>query len=70
MPNSKAVPIEASIYQVIKEASLLYCIPTTPLQEFFQKGQLSGKPSSNFSPREHLRVRRLDLCAAFPQPLR
>lgn len=43
LPNSKAVPLEAAIFQVIKEASLLYCIPCTPLQEFFQQGQLSGK---------------------------
>jgi glutamate dehydrogenase len=42
MPNSKAAPIESSIYQIIKEASLIYCLPTTPLQLFFQTGQLSG----------------------------
>ncbi|KAI3634595.1 hypothetical protein MIR68_007506 [Amoeboaphelidium protococcarum] len=39
--SSKGVPIEQSIYQVIKEASLLYCLPHTPLQNFFQTGQLS-----------------------------
>ena len=42
MPNSKAAPIESSIHQIIKEASLIYCLPTTPLQSFFQTGQLSG----------------------------
>lgn len=41
VPNSKAAPIESSIFQVIKEASLIYCLPTTPLQSFFQSGQLS-----------------------------
>ncbi|KAJ3101712.1 NAD-dependent glutamate dehydrogenase [Phlyctochytrium planicorne] len=41
VPNSKAPPIEHSIYQVIKEASLIYCLPTTPLQSFFQTGKLS-----------------------------
>jgi glutamate dehydrogenase len=41
VPGSKAAPIEHSIFQVIKEASLIYCLPTTPLQSFFQTGQLS-----------------------------
>ncbi|KAJ3395003.1 NAD-dependent glutamate dehydrogenase [Entophlyctis sp. JEL0112] len=41
LPNSKAPPLEHSIVQVIKEASLLYCLPTTPLQFFFQSGKLS-----------------------------
>ncbi|KAI9216993.1 Glutamate/Leucine/Phenylalanine/Valine dehydrogenase-domain-containing protein, partial [Blastocladiella britannica] len=41
IPNSKAPPIEHSIFQVIKEASLIYCLPTTPLQSFFQSGKLS-----------------------------
>jgi glutamate dehydrogenase len=40
--NPKSPPIEHSIHQVIKEASLLYCLPTTPLQSFFQTGKLSG----------------------------
>ncbi|KAG5456179.1 MAG: hypothetical protein BJ554DRAFT_4148, partial [Olpidium bornovanus] len=40
--NSKAPPIEHSIYQVIKEASLIYCLPTTPLQYLFQTNKLSG----------------------------
>ncbi|KAJ9105102.1 hypothetical protein QFC20_004388 [Naganishia adeliensis] len=30
MPNSKAPPIEHSIHQVIKETSLLYCMPENP----------------------------------------
>jgi glutamate dehydrogenase len=41
MPNSRAAPIENSIHQIMKEASLIYCLPTTPLQFFFQGGQLS-----------------------------
>eukprot|EP00158_Paraphelidium_tribonemae_P006708 Partr_v1_DN27944_c0_g1_i1_m11130 putative glutamate dehydrogenase len=34
-------PIENSIHQVMKEASLLFCLPFTPLQSFFQMGKLS-----------------------------
>ncbi|EIW81085.1 NAD-specific glutamate dehydrogenase [Coniophora puteana RWD-64-598 SS2] len=30
MPNSNAAPIEHSIFQVMKEASLLYCLPDNP----------------------------------------
>ncbi|KAG0172561.1 NAD-dependent glutamate dehydrogenase [Apophysomyces sp. BC1034] len=41
LPNSKAVPIEHTIYQVMKETSLLYCLPTTPLQEFFKTNKMS-----------------------------
>ncbi|CAG8550783.1 9839_t:CDS:2 [Diversispora eburnea] len=41
LPNSKSAPIEHTIHQVIKEASLIYCLPTTPLQSFFQTGRLS-----------------------------
>ncbi|KAJ3183114.1 NAD-dependent glutamate dehydrogenase [Geranomyces variabilis] len=41
VPGSKAPPIEASIWQVMKEASLMYCLPSTPFQSFFQSGQLS-----------------------------
>ncbi|KAI8343348.1 Glutamate/Leucine/Phenylalanine/Valine dehydrogenase-domain-containing protein [Chlamydoabsidia padenii] len=41
LPNSKAAPIEQSIYQVMKETSLLYCLPMSPFQEFFQTGKLS-----------------------------
>ncbi|KAJ1560574.1 NAD-dependent glutamate dehydrogenase, partial [Cladochytrium tenue] len=41
VPGSAAPPIENSIFQVIKEASLIYCLPTTPLQSYFQTGQLS-----------------------------
>lgn len=39
--NSKSLPVDHTIYQVMKEASLLYCLPTTPLQSFFQTGILS-----------------------------
>ncbi|CAO3586318.1 unnamed protein product [Absidia cylindrospora] len=41
VPNTKSIPIEQSIYQVMKETSLLYCLPMTPLQKFFQTGALS-----------------------------
>ncbi|RKO87189.1 Glutamate/Leucine/Phenylalanine/Valine dehydrogenase-domain-containing protein, partial [Blyttiomyces helicus] len=41
LPTSKAAPIEHSIFQIMKEASLIYCLPTTPLQSFFQSGKLS-----------------------------
>lgn len=41
IPQSKAAPIEHSIYQVVKEASLLYCLPKTPLQQYFKSGALS-----------------------------
>ncbi|GAA5803768.1 Glutamate/Leucine/Phenylalanine/Valine dehydrogenase-domain-containing protein [Helicostylum pulchrum] len=41
VPQSKAAPIEHSIYQVMKEASLLYCLPKTPLQEDFKANKLS-----------------------------
>jgi glutamate dehydrogenase len=41
VPQSKAAPIEHSIYQVMKEASLLYCLPKTPLQQYFQTSKLS-----------------------------
>ncbi|KAJ3222009.1 NAD-dependent glutamate dehydrogenase [Clydaea vesicula] len=41
VPNSPSPPIEHSIFQVMKEASLIYCLPTTPLQSFFQTGKLS-----------------------------
>ncbi|KAJ3365780.1 NAD-dependent glutamate dehydrogenase [Allomyces javanicus] len=41
IPNSKAPPIESSIFQIMKEASLIFCLPTTPLQTFFQTGKLS-----------------------------
>lgn len=33
LPNSHAPPIEHSIFQVMKEASLLFCLPDNP---FFQ----------------------------------
>ncbi|KAJ3367531.1 NAD-dependent glutamate dehydrogenase [Allomyces arbusculus] len=38
---TNAPPIEVAIHQVIKEASLIYCLPTTPFQSFFQAGELS-----------------------------
>ncbi|KAI7864292.1 Glutamate/Leucine/Phenylalanine/Valine dehydrogenase-domain-containing protein [Spinellus fusiger] len=41
VPNSKAAPIEHSIHQVMKETSLLYCLPKTPFQQFFKTNQLS-----------------------------
>ncbi|PWN30761.1 putative glutamate dehydrogenase, NAD(+)-specific [Jaminaea rosea] len=36
LPGSKAPPIEHSIHQVIKEASLVFCLPDNP---FFQAGE-------------------------------
>jgi hypothetical protein len=39
MPDSKAAPIESSILQVMKEASLLYCLPDNP---FFLDSVHSG----------------------------
>ncbi|KAF7725002.1 NAD-dependent glutamate dehydrogenase [Apophysomyces ossiformis] len=41
VPDAKAVPIEHSIHQVMKETSLLYCLPKTPFQEYFQTHKLS-----------------------------
>ena len=34
-------PIEAAIYQIMKEVSLLYCIPRNKFQELFASGRLS-----------------------------
>ena len=34
-------PIELSILQIMKETSLIYCLPTTPLQSLFQEAKLS-----------------------------
>ncbi|RKP25932.1 hypothetical protein SYNPS1DRAFT_14937, partial [Syncephalis pseudoplumigaleata] len=45
LANSRSPPIEHSIYQVMKEASLIYCLPTTPLQSFFQTKVLSVQES-------------------------
>ena len=46
-PNSAAKhpPIEASIYQVMKEISLLYCIPQNRFQSHFISGALSLQES-------------------------
>ena len=42
IPNpAKFPPIEASIYQIMKEVSLLYCIPQNIFQEHFISGRLS-----------------------------
>jgi glutamate dehydrogenase len=30
LPNTKAPPIEHSIHQIVREASLLYCLPDNP----------------------------------------
>lgn len=41
-PNAnKFPPIEASVHQVVKEISLLYCIPQNKFHALFVKGQLS-----------------------------
>jgi glutamate dehydrogenase len=39
--SHKAPPIEASIHQIIKEVSLLYCIPQNKFQAHFASGRLS-----------------------------
>ncbi|KAJ3231548.1 NAD-dependent glutamate dehydrogenase [Chytriomyces hyalinus] len=44
-PGSNAAPLDHSIHQVVKEASLLYCLPTTPFQGHFQRGTLSVQES-------------------------
>ncbi|KAJ1665010.1 NAD-dependent glutamate dehydrogenase [Coemansia sp. RSA 1813] len=40
-PATPAASIEVSINQIIKEASLLFCIPNTPFQKQFKTGELS-----------------------------
>lgn len=40
-PGGKHPPIEASIHQIIKEVSLLYCIPQNKFQAHFATGRLS-----------------------------
>ncbi|MCJ1243598.1 NAD-dependent glutamate dehydrogenase [Trapelia coarctata] len=39
--NAKHPPIEASIHQIMKEVSLLYCIPQNKFQGHFASGRLS-----------------------------
>ncbi|GAB7357130.1 hypothetical protein MBLNU459_g7928t3 [Dothideomycetes sp. NU459] len=39
--SARHPPIEASIHQIMKEASLLYCIPQNKLQSHFASGRLS-----------------------------
>ena len=39
--NARFPPIEASIHQIMKEASLLYCIPQNKFQAHFASGRLS-----------------------------
>jgi glutamate dehydrogenase len=41
IPDGKHPPIEASIHQIIKEISLLYCIPQNKFQALFATGRLS-----------------------------
>ncbi|KAI8080913.1 Glutamate/Leucine/Phenylalanine/Valine dehydrogenase-domain-containing protein [Thamnidium elegans] len=41
LPSTRAAPIEHTIYQVMKETSLLYCLPRNPLQQFFITSKLS-----------------------------
>ena len=40
-PSTKFPPIEAAIHQIIKEVSLLYCIPQNRFQHHFASGRLS-----------------------------
>ncbi|KAJ1953191.1 NAD-dependent glutamate dehydrogenase, partial [Dispira parvispora] len=44
--KSQSAPIEHTIHQVVKEASLIYCIPTTPFQNLFRTGKLSVQEST------------------------
>ncbi|ANB14208.1 glutamate dehydrogenase (NAD(+)) [Sugiyamaella lignohabitans] len=39
-------PIESSIHQIVKEASLLYCVPQNTFQDHFAKGDLSLQESA------------------------
>ena len=39
--NPQHPPIDHSVWQVVREASLIYCLPQSPLQELFATGQLS-----------------------------
>lgn len=39
-------PIEHSIHQIVKEASLLYCLPQNNFKAFFAKGELSLQESA------------------------
>ncbi|QDS71655.1 glutamate dehydrogenase (NADP(+)) gdh1 [Venturia effusa] len=39
--SSRHVPMESSIHQIVKEISLLYCIPQNKLQAHFATGRLS-----------------------------
>ncbi|OZJ03908.1 hypothetical protein BZG36_03289 [Bifiguratus adelaidae] len=41
LPGAKSPPIEHTIHQVMKEASLIHCLPVTPLQSFFQRSTMS-----------------------------
>ncbi|KAK3044712.1 glutamate dehydrogenase (NADP(+)) gdh1, partial [Coniosporium uncinatum] len=40
-PTARHPPIEASIFQIIKETSLLYCLPNNKLQQHFVAGRLT-----------------------------
>lgn len=41
LPDPEAPPIDHSVIQVMKEVSLLYCMPSSPLQDYFRTGKLS-----------------------------
>ena len=41
LSQNRQVPIESSIHQIVKEISLLYCIPQNKLQSLFAVGRLS-----------------------------
>lgn len=44
IPNStSAISVSAAIYQIIREVSLIYCIPSTPLNTFFNQGIMSAQ---------------------------
>lgn len=46
LPNSSKPPIESCIYQLVKEISLLYIFPTSPLQSLFHQKVLSVQETS------------------------
>ncbi|KAN0076061.1 Glutamate/Leucine/Phenylalanine/Valine dehydrogenase domain containing protein [Elaphomyces granulatus] len=43
--SQKSPPIEAAIHQIMKEVSLLYCIPQNKFQDHFARGRLSLQES-------------------------
>lgn len=40
-PSARAPPLNHAIVQILKEASLIFCVPRTPLHTLFQTSQIS-----------------------------